>query len=189
MTKAELRREYRTKRKALTHQEYAQRNEQIFTHFQQHFPVTQPITVHCYLSSEEKREASTDMIITYLLAQPQVRIVTSRSHANGILTHHLFTRDTDLEISQWNIQEPLASEPLVPVEELDWVLVPLLAFDLSSYRVGYGGGYYDRFLGQCRSDAVKIGLSLEPPVRQITDVDQYDIPLDYIVTPAQIFSY
>ncbi|WKN41603.1 5-formyltetrahydrofolate cyclo-ligase [Tunicatimonas pelagia] len=188
MMKAELRKAYKAKRNALTLQEYAQRNEQIFVHFQQRFPITQPITVHCYLSSEEKREASTSLIISYLLNQSQAQVIVPRSHANGTLTHHRFTRDTSLETNQWNIQEPLASEPTVIEKEIDWILVPLLAFSDSGYRVGYGGGYYDRFLPQCRSDAMKIGLSLEPPVGQITDIDQYDIPLDFVVTPTQVFS-
>ncbi|MGB3588230.1 MAG: 5-formyltetrahydrofolate cyclo-ligase [Tunicatimonas sp.] len=189
MTKAELRWKYKAKRKTLTNQEYTQRNKQIFTYFRQQFSVTQPTTVHCYLSSAKKREASTDLIIAYLLSQTQIQVVTPRSHSNGVLTHHLFTHDADLELNQWNIREPLVSAPLVPIEELDWIVVPLLIFDRSGYRVGYGGGYYDRFLAQCRANTVKVGLSLESPVDQITDVDQYDIPLDFIITPSKVFSF
>jgi len=189
MTKAELRRKYKAKRAALSKQEYTRRNENIFAHFRRYFPITQPTTVHCYLSSEEKREASTDLIIIYLLEQPQVQVVVSRSQSDGTLTHYRFTHRTNLEINQWGIREPSASETLVTVQELDQILVPLLISDESGFRVGYGKGYYDRFLPQCRSDAVKIGLSLEPPISRITDIDQYDIPLDYLITPAEVFSY
>lgn len=189
MTKAELRREYKAKRAALSYQEYAQRNKQIFQLFKQEFSITEPTTVHCYLASEEKREAGTVFIMMHLLPQPNVRIVTPRSHSNGTLTHHLFTRDTSLETNRWNIREPLASEPIVPVEKVDWVLVPLLAFDRIGYRVGYGQGFYDRFLAQCRPDVVKIGLSLEPPVGRITDQNEYDIPLNHVITPEQVFTF
>jgi 5-formyltetrahydrofolate cyclo-ligase len=189
VTKAELRREFRAKRQALSYQEYNRRNKQIFELFRQHFPITQPTTAHCYLASEEKREAGTTLIIMHLLASPQVTVATPRSHPGGTLTHHLFTRDTALETNRWNIREPLASEPMVPTEEIDWVVVPLLAFDRMGYRVGYGQGFYDRFLAQCRPDVLKIGLSLEPPVGRITDIDKHDIPLHHVITPQQVFTF
>ncbi|MGD1890843.1 MAG: 5-formyltetrahydrofolate cyclo-ligase [Cyclobacteriaceae bacterium] len=189
MTKAELRREFRAKRKALSYQEYNQRNEQIFELFRQHFPVTQPTTAHSYLASEEKREAGTTLIIMHLLASPQVTVATPRSHPGGNLTHHLFTLYTSLDTNRCNIREPLASEPLVPTEELDWVIVPLLAFDRMGYRVGYGQGFYDRFLAQCRPDVLKIGLSLEPPVGRIPDINNHDVPLNYVIIPQQVFTF
>ncbi|MEO0333516.1 MAG: 5-formyltetrahydrofolate cyclo-ligase, partial [Bacteroidota bacterium] len=169
MTKAELRRTYRAKRNALANQEYIRRNQQIFQLFYDNFPAEEVTTAHCYLASEKKREVSTSLIINYLLTQPNIQIATSRSYANGRLTHHLFTSDTKLETNQWGISEPLSTEPTVDVEEIDWVIVPLLAFDRLGYRVGYGKGFYDRFLVECRSDVVKVGLSLEPPVDHITD--------------------
>lgn len=189
MTKAELRREYRAKRNSLSYQEYARCNQQIFALFREHFPITQPTTVHCYLASKKKREANTALLIEHLLAQPDVNIVTSRSHVDGTLTHHRFSHSTKLEANQWGILEPLASEPAAAIEDIDWVIVPLLAFDRLGYRVGYGKGYYDRFLAQCRPDTQKIGLSLDLPIDHITDTDSYDIPLDYAIAPSQLFSF
>ncbi len=189
MTKAELRRAYKAKRNALANQEYIRRNQQIFQLFRDIFPTEEIATVHCYLASEKKQEAGTSLIINYLLNQSGIRIATSRSYANGRLTHHLFTSDTKLETNLWGISEPLATEPTVGVEEIDWVIVPLLAFDQRGYRVGYGKGFYDRFLAECRSDVVKVGLSLEPPVDHITDTNSHDIPLDQVITPDKVFSY
>ncbi|MEM6840941.1 MAG: 5-formyltetrahydrofolate cyclo-ligase [Bacteroidota bacterium] len=188
MTKAELRREYKARRAALTATEYDRRNRKIFQLFRKNFPLTQPTTVHCYLASIKKRETDTSLIIEYLL-ENDTFVVTSRSHANGRLSHHRLTTDTKLEKNQWNITEPLATEPTVDVEKIDWVLVPLLAFDYRGYRVGYGQGYYDRFLAQCRPDVLTVGLSLEPPVDCITDTDLHDVTLDQVITPYQIFSY
>ncbi|MEM9831651.1 MAG: 5-formyltetrahydrofolate cyclo-ligase [Bacteroidota bacterium] len=187
MTKAELRREYKARRAVLTATEYDRHNRKIFQLFRKNFPLTQATTVHCYLASIKKRETDTSLIIEYLL-ENDTFVVTSRSHANGRLSHHRLTTDTKLEKNQWNITEPLATEPIVDVKKIDWVLVPLLAFDHQGYRVGYGQGYYDRFLAQCRPDVLTIGLSLEPPVDRIEDVNQYDIPLRHIITPNKLFS-
>ena len=72
---------------------------------------------------------------------------------------------------------------------LDVVFVPLLIFDLQGQRVGYGKGYYDRFLGQCKKEVIKIGLSFFEPVATIEDLNPYDIPLDYGVTPNGTFTF
>ncbi len=73
--------------------------------------------------------------------------------------------------------------------EIDLVLVPLLAFDKNGSRVGYGKGHYDKFLSQCRDDVIKIGLSFFDPADQIDDINQFDISLNYCVTPHQVFEF
>jgi 5-formyltetrahydrofolate cyclo-ligase len=65
----------------------------------------------------------------------------------------------------------------------------LLAFDTRGYRVGYGKGYYDRFLTECRPDVIKVGLSFFEPEKQIDDINRFDIPLNYCVTPQQVFQF
>jgi 5-formyltetrahydrofolate cyclo-ligase len=68
-------------------------------------------------------------------------------------------------------------------------LVPLLAYDLKGNRVGYGKGYYDRFLAECRPDALKIGFSYFEPEEQINDTEDFDIPLNYCVTPHRCYEF
>jgi 5-formyltetrahydrofolate cyclo-ligase len=67
------------------------------------------------------------------------------------------------------------------------VLIPLLAFDKAGHRVGYGKGFYDRFLADCRPDVQKVGLSLELPIESITDPNPFDVPLDAVVMPDGIW--
>ena len=69
------------------------------------------------------------------------------------------------------------------------VLVPLLNFDEEGNRVGYGKGYYDRFLAHCRPDCIKVGFSYFEPLDSIDDVHEYDIKLDYGITPGGIFVF
>ena len=69
------------------------------------------------------------------------------------------------------------------------VLVPLLGFDERGHRVGYGKGFYDRFLAECNPKIQKIGLSLFEPVAQIDDTSDFDIPLDACITPNRIWYF
>ena len=64
--------------------------------------------------------------------------------------------------------------------------VPAIAFDKSGYRLGYGKGYYDRFL--CNFDGISIGISYDECITQKLCVDSFDIPVDYIVTQSGVFS-
>ena len=69
----------------------------------------------------------------------------------------------------------------------DLVIVPLLAFDKKGYRVGYGKGFYDRFLQN--SKTLKIGLSFFAPTEEIIDVHLNDVRLDKCITPAGIIEF
>jgi 5-formyltetrahydrofolate cyclo-ligase len=90
--------------------------------------------------------------------------------------------------NHWKILEPVSNLQF-PVSQIDLVLIPLLCFDKKGYRVGYGKGYYDRFLADCRPDVLKIGLSIFEPIEQIKDVDAYDIRLDFCITPNKIWQF
>jgi 5-formyltetrahydrofolate cyclo-ligase len=65
----------------------------------------------------------------------------------------------------------------------------MLICDTKGYRVGYGKGFYDRYLAHCRKDVVKIGFSYFDPVEKITDTDQFDVPLTYCITPQHIYEF
>jgi 5-formyltetrahydrofolate cyclo-ligase len=67
--------------------------------------------------------------------------------------------------------------------------MPLLAFDSKGDRVGYGKGYYDRFLAACRKDVLKIGLSYFPPVSSIDDIEIFDKKLDFCITPERVYAF
>jgi 5-formyltetrahydrofolate cyclo-ligase len=74
-------------------------------------------------------------------------------------------------------------------EEIDLVFVPLLCVDKKGNRVGYGKGYYDKFLKECRRDIIKIGFSYFEPVEKIDDVNRYDVKLNYCITPESFYSF
>jgi 5-formyltetrahydrofolate cyclo-ligase len=90
--------------------------------------------------------------------------------------------------SKWGIPEPLKGRIVEPAE-LDVVLIPLLAFDLNGHRVGYGKGFYDRYLASCRPDCLKIGISFFEATAPIDDVEAHDIALDIAICPTQVYDF
>jgi 5-formyltetrahydrofolate cyclo-ligase len=90
--------------------------------------------------------------------------------------------------NKYDIPEPPSVNYIDP-QLLDAVFVPLLAFDERGYRVGYGKGYYDRFLARCAQDVVKIGFSYFSALEKIDDIDEFDIPLNFCVTPERLYEF
>lgn len=96
--------------------------------------------------------------------------------------------DTRFLKNAYGIAEP-SNGPEIHPGSIDLVIVPLLAFDSMGYRLGYGKGFYDRYLTRCRTDTVKLGLSYFDPVPEIPDKHEFDIPLTVCITPERIYEF
>lgn len=142
---------------------------------------------HIFLSIPQRNEVDTSFLLTVLQGKDK-DIAVPKVSGKGELVHYLLTDATVFRNSRWGIPEPVSGIQLIP-RQIDVVFLPLLAFDLEGYRVGYGGGFYDRFLANCREDVVKVGLSFFEPVAEISDRHPMDIPMDYCVTPEKIYSF
>lgn len=193
-TKAALRRAALARRAALPAVEVTRRSEQLCAQLFQQFPVAEWRWLHLFLPLSRRNEPDTWPIIHRIWAQRlAVRLAVPVVQADGVsLKHYELAPDTALVESRWGIPEP---EPLgtteVPAAAFDAVLVPLLAVDEAGHRVGYGGGFYDRFLPQCRADTQFIGLNLlnEPPLQHIADVLATDVPLTAYITPGRVWRF
>ena len=170
-------------------QAYRQRNEQLAAQFFRYFSFHPSGTVHTFLPIPHKQEPDTQPIIERLRQQGVTLVIAKSNLSDQSLSHYLYTPEIMLQPNRWGVPEPAENALLFPVEKINRVLVPLLAFDRQGNRVGYGKGYYDRFLSQCRPDTQKIGLSLEPPVDTIEDLHPLDIRLDFCVTPEQVWKF
>ncbi|WP_242921284.1 5-formyltetrahydrofolate cyclo-ligase [Pontibacter liquoris] len=188
MRKAELRSLMLQQRRALPVAEVQERSRRIADQFFAYFPLQPGQTVHVFLPILKNNEVNTWPIIERLrLEHPEVRVaVPVTDVAQNILTHHHLTDEAVLVENNWGIPEPQNAH-IIHAHEVDVVLLPLLAFDESGQRVGYGKGFYDRFLADCRSDVQKIGLSLAPPVASIDDPNPFDVPLDAVVMPDGVW--
>lgn len=190
MTKAELRKYYLNKRKEYTTEALQLKSLQISMHFFTHFSLEKIQYLHVFLPISKQNEVDTWLIIQRILKNyPSINVVISKSDRETLtMENYCFDENTILQINAWGISEPTGGNK-VEASKIDMVIIPLLAFDERGYRVGYGKGFYDRFLGSCRKDAVKIGFSYEEPVSAIEDINQYDIKMDYCITPHKMWQF
>ena len=189
MNKSELRILYKKKRAELSLADIARYNDLILIHFQK-LSIPFIKCVHTYLPSLRLREPDTAPIISYLeFTNPELKVaIPSINNATGILDHFYLEENSLRITNKFGIEEVRDGES-VNLSEIDLVLVPMLAFDKKGYRVGYGKGYYDKFLSLCRADAMIVGLCFFTPEEKIDDRNDFDIELDYCITPSEIFNF
>jgi 5-formyltetrahydrofolate cyclo-ligase len=189
MKKALIRKLFREKREKLTPGENARLQDLLLIRFQQ---LDMPFIhiLHSFLPAYGRREPDPEPLIRYLsFRNPGMQVIVPRVNPGSeTLSHFLLEENTRLELNDWGIPEPVDAEEC-PVDEIDLVIVPLLAFDLAGQRVGYGKGFYDRFLATCPGKTVKLGLSFFEPVERIEDTNTFDIRLDYCVTPERLYAF
>jgi 5-formyltetrahydrofolate cyclo-ligase len=191
MKKSELRKYYLSKRKAIPAEEMAIKSHQITDLFFQNFDLSTIQYLHVFLPIIKQNEIDTFLIIRHLQQNsPQINIFIPKViPETNEMEHYLFNEKNLIENS-WRILEPSGEnqEKILP-EQIDLVIIPLLIFDKNGNRVGYGKGFYDRFLQQCKPETLKIGLCLEEPIEMIEDVNEFDVKMDFCITPNKIYKF
>ena len=143
---------------------------------------------HIFLSIPEQKEVDTEFLLHILQGKDKEVIIPKTDNKTGDLINYLLTDQTVIRKNRWNIPEPQDGIE-VPNNKIDVVFIPLLAFDRSGHRVGYGKGFYDKFLASCKAEVIKIGLSFFEPIEEIKEIFSSDIPLDFCVTPDKIYEF
>lgn len=189
MYKKEARRMYNKKRLAITPQEKIKWDDLLLIQFQK---VELPFlsTLLSFYPLEEKNEVNTFIITDFLLFQnPGLKIAYPKANPKNHSMEALLVSDAmEFANNLYNIPEPVSDVILQP-DELDLVLVPLLICDRKGNRVGYGKGFYDRYLSQCRADCLRIGFSYFEPIEEIEDSNEFDVPLNLCITPQQVYVF
>ncbi len=190
MFKAELRKIYLAKQKNLSVLERKQNSEQIIKRFFAGFDLSNTNFLHCFLPIERTNEIDTKPIFQKIWREfPHVETFVPRvNFQTNEIENSKFTSKTKLVKNAWEISEPPRGKS-VETEKIDLVLVPLLCFNRKGFRVGYGKGFYDKFLKNCRVDCLKIGLSYFEPVTEIADSQEFDVRLDFCITPEKIVDF
>ncbi len=189
MNKQELRARYLAKRKGLTAEACSLFNIQLYNRFFSSVDLSFVHVVHTYLPIQKNNEPDTWMILDRIRREfPHIRISLPRIADDGEMENLYFEGLHQLRTNNLGIQEPQQGVP-TPVEKIDMVLVPLVAVDQSGHRVGYGKGYYDRFLNKCQPDCKKIGLSFFEAVDQVSDAGPLDVKLDACLTPERTLNF
>lgn len=191
MTKDVLRRQYLQKRLDLSPAEFMQLQNRLIEQLQTLNWYSYDMA-HIFLPIAKFREINTHAIISWFeLHYPNLKFcVPVADLKSGEMSHILLnSKANQLSENKWGILEPQYGEP-VPINKIDLVFVPLLAFDRQGYRVGYGKGFYDRFLALCSPDVKKYGLSFFDPVEKITDSnDEWDVRLNGCICSEKIWLF
>ena len=190
MLKSELRKIYLEKQKSLTEPERIQLSRQISDLFFDNFDLQKIHFLHVFLSIAINNEILTAFIYERLWREfSEIVTVASRVNFQTMTLDNLpFNSVTKFFKNRWRIAEPPEGD-LVKAEKIDLVLVPLLCFDRKGFRVGYGKGFYDKFLSECRPDCLKAGLSYFAPVDEIADTTEFDVKLDFCIAPDRIIEF
>lgn len=189
MIKNEIRKAYREKRNALTSIERIKLDDLLLIQLQ---TVDLPFinTLLSYWPIEENNEPNTHLFTDYLeFKNPELVIAYPRT--DFFLDEMIAvstTGETNFLKSEFNIYEP-EEGIIVDADEIDMILVPLLACDKKGYRVGYGKGFYDKFLAGCRKDCIKAGFYYFEPLDEISDKADFDVPLDLCITPQTVYVF
>lgn len=186
MLKAELRKKYMQKRKALSTDEAFLLSENIFKNFVDYFKPIPGQKVHIFIPIEKFKEIDTKIFIDYFLSR-NIRVFVPKIVNTQLISVEI-SKITEFETSQWGISEPVSNEDS-EVLDFDYVITPLLYCDHKGNRVGYGKGFYDGFFESVSENSKKIGVNYFNPDENIDDVWENDIPLDYLLTPNRVLSF
>ena len=186
MNKKELRSIYLEKRLALTDSEYVDRNKKLVDLFFTMVDLNGINVIHIFLPMVKYKEPNTWPIIERIKKEnPAIRFSIPKVNTkNQLLDSFYFDSQDQLKENKWGIQEPQFGDHTDP-KDIDLVIVPLLAIDKRGHRVGYGKGYYDKLLSQCKPTCLTVGVTLFEPIENIEDVNKLDVALNTCITPKK----
>lgn len=175
-TKAELRKKLLKKRQAITVAQWQVHSDRLTSHLQSSSLLTQARTILAYFSFRQEPDLSP------LFTDPKHRWGFSRIE-NKSLVWHSWKPGEPLYKGAYGIFEPHPNSPTLQPDEVDLILVPAVACDVRGYRLGYGGGFYDRLLSSAEwASKPTVGIVFEFAYLPQLPVDPWDKPLHSICT-------
>lgn len=188
MTKAEIRLKFNEMRLALSPKELERISEQVCHNlFSNHRFDGKKLSM--FLPIERKKELNTYKIWEKAKEFGAQVAIPKANFKTNEMKQVIFDNEEQLEISPYGIPEPKKGR-VIAAEHFEVVLVPLLAFDKKGNRVGYGKGFYDRFLKKCSPRCRFIGLShFDEVLEEISDTEFHDIKLHEVITPTRIIRF
>ena len=186
-TKSTIRNRYRELRNTLSSDDISSKSIAIANQLL-NLPIWNHSVFHLFFSIEKLKEVQTEYILHILQGRDKDVVIPKSDFATGQLSHYILSDSTTLLINDWGIPEPKSGIQIQP-NQIDVVFVPLLACDTSGNRIGYGKGFYDRFLRQCKPETIRIGLSFFSPEKTIFPTNRMDEKIHYCITDSNIYSF
>jgi len=155
-------------------------NNMLENFFQQSFWKEAKIVGITYATS---LEWNTETIIQKGWDENKKMVLPVCNRRNKTMNFFQINNFNELERGYANILEPSAhSNKVIMNECIDLLIVPGLVFNVKGYRIGYGGGFYDRYLSEPLHTTITVSLAAEEQLKETLPIDSYDIPVDYIIT-------
>ncbi|WP_289501291.1 5-formyltetrahydrofolate cyclo-ligase [Gloeocapsopsis sp. IPPAS B-1203] len=175
INKIELRRLLLHNRQSMSIKEWQEKSRLICSHLQASSLFTQAKTILTYFSFRQEPDLSALFTAKKNWGFPRC--------INQSLNWHLWHPGNDTRIGDYGILEPLPCAPLIKANEVDLILVPAVACDIRGYRLGYGGGFYDRLLSSAEwKSKLTIGIVFDFAYLPQLPVETWDIPLHIVCT-------
>ncbi|MCY7386440.1 MAG: 5-formyltetrahydrofolate cyclo-ligase [Microcoleus sp. CAN_BIN18] len=177
LTKTELRKSLLNTRKSLSASEWKQKSDRLCNHLQNSPQFTQAKTILAYFSFRQEPDLSPLFVTPRKWGFPRC--------VGSYLSWHIWQPGDALHTVAYGILEPLPDAPKIDHSEVDLILVPAVGCDVRGYRLGYGGGYYDRMLSLPEWESkITIGTIFEFALLAQLPVDSWDKPLHGICTES-----
>jgi 5-formyltetrahydrofolate cyclo-ligase len=192
MKKKDIRHYYKNRRCQLTHAQINKLDDLLLIQFQK-LAIDIPCLIMTYSPIEELNEFDPQTITDYCYfknpnQQLLYPVVVDGVEGTNEILPVMVSEETVFEKNQFGVAEPTNGMEVSP-DDIDMIIVPLFGFDKKGYRVGYGRGFYDRFLSRCRKDCIKVGFSYFEPVDEIEDVCSLDVKLNYCITHEKFYIF
>jgi 5-formyltetrahydrofolate cyclo-ligase len=188
-SKEELRKDILKKRMSLSEEEICDKSLKISDTILKLDLFKNSLNIMCYV--DFKNEVSTKRLILQAISMKKnvsVPYITNNNMQENIMTAAIIkSYEKDLEPGKYGIYAPKRDEVkyMIPYV-IDCIIVPGVAFDMNKNRIGYGAGYYDRFLNLLKPDCLKIGIAFEIQLIDEIPIDAHDKKMDIIITEARV---
>lgn len=183
--KQEIREKLLEVRSELGDAEYREKSEQIVAQLKTEPEYRNAGIIHCYVSMNERKEVNTHGLLNDLVNSDKQPVVSITNFEDGTLSHRYLQSMDDLRENKWGVLEPIKGE-VASIHELDLVIVPMVGGDSEKNRIGYGKGFYDRFLQEVSCPA--IGLLFDCCLVEAVPVESFDVALDKCITESKVIT-
>lgn len=181
--KQKLRSKVLEKRQQLSEEQWLNKSNQIIKSLSESTAYKNSGVVHTYISMNSRREVCTDNLLTHLFEDKKRVVVPITNFSDGTLSHSEINTENELVANKWGVREPKSINP-IEISEFDLIVVPMVAADKNGNRLGYGRGFYDRFLDM--TDAITVGLTFHEFLFDQIPVEEFDVKLDMIITEEDV---
>jgi 5-formyltetrahydrofolate cyclo-ligase len=181
--KSIIRKEILRQRRDMSPEDVAAKSEQILSRLTQLPIIRSPQVILCYM--DFRNEVQTEAIIEHLFSLDKIVVLPRVNPHTNHLDLFRIEGFKDLITSPMGILEPEDNLSQVLPTDIDLIFAPGVAFDLNGYRMGYGGGYYDKLLPQLRPDCAVIGLAFDLQIVPELPIEDHDQSMDAILTETR----